>query len=421
MKISVDLEKLFAAINVVNLKKIALVVLGGFFIFDPRFRAWVRDQATTYIIALATALIIATPLLFIGILVPDRTVSSLALLFVIIIFLLSWFPTGSVNAALNPTSNDIFPVTIRRIAGWLAFLGWLGVIHNEWLTYWFVVIGIFLFFIFTAFRPGKNSDGLVITFVSIMTIWAIWVWAEPDSNRAFSRLVNSYVGLTVTEADRSSLRNEADSKATYARLLKDVKVAYKATLEEDIIIKMWDVNVSLDKNLTFLIVSQKKEAYLFDGQPFIQIKLPKANGSFIGGEKLWIDADLVMIGSREDVDGGFGYGSRRDDRKPATVQSQPQISPSKSSGTDEPIVLYPGVYRYTLKAGQRTPWFTTPDCSKYHINTRSETYNQRLYFSDGTDCMDGPTVNVADKYGANMQILAYVDEVVTVTVTAASS
>lgn len=101
---------------------------------------------------------------------------------------------------------------------------------------------------------------------------------------------------------------------------------------------------------------------------------------------------------------------------PAQVQSQSQLAPS---GNTKPTVLHPGVYYYVLKAGQRTPWFTTPDCSKYHLNTKSETYNQRLFFSDGTDFMDGPTVNIADKYGANMQILAYVDEVVTVTVTLA--
>lgn len=420
MKILVNLEKVSSAMNVVNLKKIALAVLSGFFFFEPRFRTWVRDQTTTYIIALATALIIATPLLLIGILVPDRTVSSLALLFVIIIFLLSWIPAGLINAALNPASNDIFPVTIRRIAGWLAFLGWLGVIHNDWLTYWFVIIGIFLFFIFAAFRPGKNSDGLVVTFVAIMTIWTIWVWAEPDSNRAFNRFVGSYVGLTVTGADRQSLRNEASSKATYARLLKNVKVAYEAELnDEDVITEMRDVSISLDQDDMFLIVSQKKKAYPFDGQSFVQIKVPKSNGSFIGGYKIWIDADLVMIGSRTDIDRGLSHVSQNN-RNLAPIQKQNSRTSSTSYSSDgRNMVLSPGVHTFRVKAGERTPMFSFPDCGYYPYSISSPSYNYDIVYSANEKYHGDPNLSIPTKTNPSFFIVPEETEIITITVSKA--
>ena len=261
--------------------------------------------------------------------------------------------------------------------------------------------------------------GLVVTFVAIMTVWAIWVWADQDSNRAFNRLVDSYVGLTVTGADRRSLRNEADSKATYARLLKDVKVAYEAKLNgEDEITEMRDISVSLDQNAVFLIVSQKKRAYSFEGQSFIQIKLPKSNGSFIGSSKIWIDADLVKIGSREDVDKSLGYnGSSRDNRELATIQTQPNSRTSSNLGNiPNSNVLYPGTHRFALKAGQETPKFSFPDCGYYPYSVSSPSYDYEIVYSPRERYHGDPNLKIPERNNPSFSIVAGRTEIITIIV-----
>lgn len=405
-------------INTKNIKKASLAFLMTMFVFSPRLRAEILDHATNYIIALAHVLVIGIILALIGISVPSETVSALMMLVVIALFLLSWIPAGLANTALNPNSNDVFPITIRRIAGWLAFLGWLGFIRNEWLTFWFVIVGIFLFFIFATFSyeksngivSHKKSDGIVVTFVVIMTLWTVWIWASPDTNRAFNRYFGSTRDVTVTRADEQSLRNEGSAAVTYAKPNRDVKVIYAVTIlkneeGEEYIYKMFDTLVSLTRQSVLRVYNHKDKIMTYQNQGFVKIQLKKDNGSFVDGKQYWIEADYLGIISPGDL---AEEQENQRNNFPAQVHDQSQPQPSSSLSEELSI----GSYEYTIKKGEETGWKKIPGNCVYDVMCYADRPLYRVYYNDGTvvDFTDGINKELPRKTLAEFRIVSLTDQ-----------
>lgn len=324
----------------VDFKKIAISIIGAAFFFHQPTRDWMIRQMKAYIVFIAILIIASVPLVIVGIAVPDRTTSSIAFLLTIILFLLTFVPAGIANAALNPNSDDIFPPIVRRIAGWLAFFGWLGIMRNEWLTFWFVIALVLIFFIYASFAKKSDLlDSFVVTFVVIMTLWTLWIWASPDSNRAFNRLVASITSLATTETDQQSIKNETFSMATYARPNRVIQVVYEADISTTdssrFIVGMTEKNIYLDTSSQLLVFNHKTPVLYYEGQGFIEIKIQKKNGSFVNAKRYWVEADYIDI-----------------DPEKLELQSPGLRSTIKKS---ESVILHKGDYWFTenvFKAGE---------------------------------------------------------------------
>jgi len=99
----------------------------------------------------------------------------------------------------------------------------------------------------------------------------------------------------------------------------------------------------------------------------------------------------------------------------ATVQSQPQITPS-IGGTDEPIVLYPGTHHFSLKAGQETPKFSFPDCGYYPYSVSSPSYDYEIVYSPRERYHGDPNLRIPEKDNPSFSIVAGRTETITIKV-----
>lgn len=398
------------------MKKKVLYLLGILLLVDRPTRQWLSRQISSYFVVVAYSLIVSIPLIFIGIILPWRIVPLFVSLSVITMLAAVYLPFGAINAAFNPY-HEAVTNRVKRIAGWLAFFGWLGVVHNVWLNFWVVGVGLLLGLIYATFAPDKKIDKLVVGFVTVMTVWSIWAVVAPDSHRAAARFAESATGVVVTTGDRASIKMEGEAATTYARPNQNIRVLYIANVQErdskKYIAAIWDTTVNLTPDSLVKVLDHKSEALTYQGQAFVQIQLCKANGSFVNGKVYWAQADQISIVSPMELSGGS---------RSTSVSSTPAIQSLPSSGKPalKTVVLTPGQYGYTLKAGQETDWFSFPT-GKYVYQISSSKYAYQVVYSDGGVYQGGDaSIVIPERIFPVLKIHATADDSVSVVVTAKS-
>lgn len=247
---------------------------------------------------------------------------------------------------------------LRNFVICLAGLGIVGLIHPELITFKLLIILSLLAFLLVGTK-STIINWFVKLPVGLICLITIWNFVAPDHFRSVYRNVKSYGMQNTASNDRTALINEGEAQATYGRLLKDVKVAYRVTRfneDDGSIAEMKDLPIFLSKDSVFLVINQKKEVSCFEGQTFIEIKLQKNNGSYVTGTKVWIDADLIQVGDRKTIE-GLVYMER--EQKNLSTASQPSINQSQT-------IAIPGSYNigdqplYKLEPGQETALITVP-------------------------------------------------------------
>ncbi len=313
---------------------IVLVGLAIALIFSQNFRTWLMAQMNALVILLPAwarivwentvrvlgwyslitlILIIAIAILtLLGTIINVPWITAFCFILAIGLFFLVWIIPG-ISLRILGVNTQVFPNTIRVAVSWLAFLGFLGMLYPDALSFRFLLgLALLGFFSFGLASKTNVLDKVVYPLVVIMISIAVWKYAAPNSYRAITRNAHAHSDKLYTEADRNSITTEANARATYGHLLKDVSLAYKVTLDDDEIATISDTNVDLKKDSIFLIVNHQKENYAFEGQSFLEIKLPNSNGSYVTGKKIWIDADLIEIGSRGEIDQSLQSGNQED-------------------------------------------------------------------------------------------------------------
>ena len=281
------------------------------FSFHPATWDWIRLHSKAYALLVVIALLAELLFISLAIFVPWRAIPAAAFLLAIVIMVISYIPTGlaatvihaeNIKQTASSLKYHLYPSGLRKMAGWLAVLGWLGVVHNPWLNFWTVTVGIFLFFIFEAFGSKKKKSGnsIVVTAVVLMTIWVGWSYVSPDSHNTFVRYYESWLGITKAEQHRVASANQVLAAISYARPLQPIKVLYNFNLIDGELsrpITPTNVNIAVD---SLLKIYDYKDVRSFEGQLFIRVQIP-VYASYVNSYPYWVEADYIEIISPSQV------------------------------------------------------------------------------------------------------------------------
>jgi hypothetical protein len=351
----------------------------------------------TYGIIIAIVLVIDTALVTLGLLIHSPEIKAISILLACGLYLVTYLPLGLLLRGSTLTCA-VFPRQIRAYVAWLCFIAFLGLIWPEIISEPIVLLGALLVIGIFSGLMSKKSMLPVAAFLTVIIVSAtIWEYVDPDSYRVLRGNFTAHKEAVVENIHRNTIETKSDAKSTYGRLLKDVKVAYTVSLENDSIVSMTDYSVSLSKDSTFLVMGHKKDVYPYDGQTFVEIKLPSQNGSFVSGTKLWIDADLVEIGSRKNVEGLQAGREQAKIQKYDNVVTksfvQSQSSPSISATTASSFYDVVGSYPLGLAFGQESGWIKVGPCHTGNFSSDSI----QLTYRDGSSVKVWQIANLPNK------------------------
>jgi hypothetical protein len=434
---------------------IILAIVGvaffGLLIFSRDFRRWLGDTLTAiglliadaiptvggwlrniirviggiigiYSLFLICATLIALVLIIVALLFNSPGFTAFAFVWAISTFLLTWMPAGIVMKVFR-VNKAVVPQQLRFIIAWVAFIGFLGMVHPDVLT-WKSLLGFALFgFIWMATSAKFNAiDRLIFPLVIIMCLAAGWEHFFPDNYRATTRYAVSWGKRLDTMKDRGSINNETDATTTYAVVLRDVNTLYDFPAEGK---PGTGIPESITKNLpkgTIVKISNhKQEVKEFDGQGFIRIQLANANGSFVLGKKHWIEAEYVQIATPREI-------TPKDDSLLPSAKNQPKTPQPPSSGQTSMIgdsIFTKGVY--DIDVNGKTPFVirvaaSKTGCEKYSMRVkqprdRSDGYD--VLYADGTPPVhDAPGISTVfpNKQVPRFQLAANIPTTVELTV-----
>lgn len=371
-----------------------------------RIYRWWRRFFRIYRYIFVALLIAALVLLFAALFIPSPELKAFAFLFASFVCIGIWLPFGIFLKLFRLRNNNagVFPIWIKTLVSWLCFIGFISIVLPVLMSKLIVILGAILILGFFAGLSTKFDflNRVAPAIVMLMLAWVGWKYVAPDSYRATTRIMAAKSEFLFAEADRNSVITEADAKATYGYLLKDISVAYKVTLRGDTISDISDIPVSLKKDSLFLVVNHKRVNYSYDGQSFIEIKLPNKNGSYVTGKKIWVEADLIEIGYRTEMDQSL-----------ETATDESEVS---GFATDVPPILEEGSIAVQLKEGEKTSWFGYEDGKKYNYKISSPKYDFIVYFSDGSKPVrGGPDVDIPMKRHCYYKLQALSKQVITLT------
>ena len=331
-----------------------------------------------YFIALFCVAIFALLLILLALLINAPGITAFAFVLALSLVLLVWSPAG-VILKLFRINKTVVPKTLKTAIAWTAFVGFLGLMCPEVIT-WRSLMGFALVgFIALAVTTKINViDKIIYPLVIMMCLWVGWSHFFPEDFRSTTRYFASLSQVFNTTKDRGSIENETDAKTTYGQLLKDVTVLYicvhDTTMEDALFLDI------LKRGTIVKIVSHKEEVKEVDGQGFVHIQIAKANGSFVGGGKYWIEAENVQLATPRDIvpkDNALLQKSKTETvSTPITSVNIPAMKDS---------IFRKGVYYIDVNGGE-TPYNiviypTKVGCARYNLS--SEDYNYKILFSDG--------------------------------------
>ena len=412
---------------------ILVLIFLGMLIFWKKFRDWLVEQLKAiycviryyvpevwrgsvsamgfYVFIVALFAILSLILILVTLIfnVPGFTVfafvSTLATL------LLVWSPIGIVLKIFKINST-IVPQGLKVFVSWVAFLGFIGLLYPELISFKAIFAFALLWFILLGMTVKINVlDRIIFPLVVLMCLTFGWKYFFPDSFRSSTRYLSSWSKAVVTWKDRGSIRNEAMSAVTYGYPVRDIKVAYIAdtwqakeksrkekitdSIEKDSI-NLRDTNVFIARGTIIKVFNHKKEVKEFEGQGFIQIQLPREGNSFVKGKKCWVEADLIhlvtptKLAEIEEAKRQFVIDSTNMARRRHLLDSLAVASRYR--------VRYAGTYEMNLAVGQVSEvWDSIPPGHAYGFAPSSQARFQVIY-PDGMIINSWDPQQLPDKY-----------------------
>lgn len=356
--------------------------------FPPFLRSWINflvdeglEFSVIYIRWAAVIGAILSLLVVVSILIASPVFYGIVfLLAVLYVYAVVFLPDFVVWLIVNslyiigvtvPRRPYIFPASTKVFAGWIAFFGLLAVTQPGLISIKLMIIISLVSFIVFAFIH-KKAQGMVIPLTVILLLIAAWKWSAPDNFRAVTRHIAARGEQVNTGFDRSSIETEGNAAVTYARLNRSVAVIYKASLSQDennkiSITALTDVPKPMNINTLVKVFNHKSEILIFEGQGFVEIQLSKKTGSFVKGERYWIEADALDLVT------------------PTELNVSNEVTLVKLSNTEDSKIsgyFYdPG--RYPMApAGGETGLITIGPCRRYYFDNNGARVT--LYYQDGT-------------------------------------
>jgi hypothetical protein len=309
----------------------------------PTFMGWlggiwatIRSIVGVYALVVGIVALAIFLLTILALIIGAPGFTGFIFLLSISLILLTWMPAGVITKIFG---RGFIPKSLKTFVAWVTFIGFLGLVAPGFMSFKVVIGAALVAFIMLGVTAKINLlDKVIYPFVIVMIAVLAWQNFFPESYRSSVRYASSWGKRLEAAKDRQSIGNEAEAATTYAIVLKDVA-------------SLWELSPSLIKERlislragdTVKIVDRRNEVKIYDGQGFVQIQLPRQNGSFFGGEKYWIEAEFVQAVSPREV-------------VPERVVKKQQESPSVPVVTPTPtrpqMVLGKGTHVIQLNRGE---------------------------------------------------------------------
>ncbi|HZJ41153.1 MAG TPA: hypothetical protein VFD16_02725 [Candidatus Saccharimonadales bacterium] len=368
------------------------------FIFWTDFRNWITRQLDSigraiiavipaighiigiYSIVLGGVSVVALIFIIIALLFNSPWLTSFAFVLAISMVMLTWIPAGIVLKVFR-VNKAVVPKTMKTFIAWVAFVGFLGLMMPGIFSFKALMGAALIGFIILGVTTKINAiDKIVFPLVVVMCLSVAWKHFFPEDFRSTTRYVVSWSKRVNTAKDRGSINNEMNAATTDGVILRNVNVLYKdmASLAEE--------KHPLFRGTIVKFVSHKQEVCVIDGQGFVQIQLAKANGSFVKGEKFWIEAEYVQIATPREI-------TPEDDSLLPSNQSVAHIPAQTPMVKDS--IFTTGEYYINVQGDTPYNIVIVPSrigCAMYSLS--SEKYNYQIKFSQGEIIQGSPTAKL---------------------------
>ncbi|HQQ38575.1 MAG TPA: hypothetical protein PK086_03405 [bacterium] len=327
-----------------------------------------------YALIAGVTIIVIVSLLFLAIMIGSPIFSGLVFLVAIVCFFVLWLPLGVVLKIFR-INNAVVATPVKAFFSWVAFVGFMAMMTPDVFTLKTTLVAslVAIFILMLTSRFNK----LVLLLVIIMCFFSAWKLIAPDSFRAVDRHRLAISSLFTTANDRAALRKEAKASSTFGRLIKDVRVVYLRNGSQ-----LAEIPVSLPKGTIVLLCDQKRGASIFQGQSFVEVRLPNNYGSYVNSQCYWLESNLLEIGTMASLTPAEKSSEERHVLRDTIVRD-----------TIMSVSLGPGIHKLQLKPGQIIRLRTTPSkdgCGL--LSMSSPTYSYQFKFDGRSWEHDGPAV-----------------------------
>lgn len=421
---------------------VALVIFFGLIIFCRDFRTWLGNTLQAIVLLIANAIpavavwlvdvlrvvgrivgiysivlgataLFALILIVVALLINAPGFTAFAFVLAISLVLLAWLPAGIILKVFRINKN-VVPLAMKTFIAWVAFVGFLGLVMPDVLTFKSIMGAALVAFILLGVTTKiKALDVIIFPLVIIMCLSVAWKHFFPEDFRSTTRFIASWGKVVNTAKDRSSIDNETGAATTYGVVLRDVTTLYDFTTNKKTGTEIPSFEkISLSKGTIVKISSHKQEVKEFDGQGFVRIQLANADGSFVLGEKRWIEAEYVMIATPRDL--------TPEDKSLLPQQTPPvttQPAPSEPISSVRDSIFTTGEYYINVKG--ETPYniVIVPSkigCAMYSLS--SEKYNYQIKFFQGDLIQGSPTASLKYYERPKFQLCSQQGDLVKLTV-----
>jgi len=267
----------------------------------PTFMGWlggiwatIRSIVGVYALVVATVALVTFTLTILALIIGVPWFTGLVFLLSISLILLAWMPIGVITKLFG---RGFVPKSLKVFIAWMAFIGFIGLAAPSVLSFKVIIGAALIAFIMLGVTAKINVlDRIIFPLVILMVAVLAWKHYFPESYRSSIRYAESWGQRIEADKDRGSLTNEAQAATTYGVILKDVEVLYEFDS-----INFTEVAIKLTRGQNVRIVNRRKEIVIYDGQGFVQIQLPKTNGSFVNGKRFWIEAEFIQIAAPREL------------------------------------------------------------------------------------------------------------------------
>lgn len=362
--------------------------------FGRVFR-WISRALGIYALVVLILSGTAFGLIIISLLINYPAFTAFAFVWALSLILLAWLPAGIVLRIFGVT-DKVISKEIRTFVAWVAFVGFLALVLPDIVSFKTIMGAALIALIVMGLTAKFNAlDKIVFPLVAVMVLTLAWKHFFPEDFRSTTRYAQSWSKRVNTGKDRGSIGNETEAATSYAVVLKDIKSLYSEPGDEmDKIVK------ELDEGTIVRLVNHKQEVLIYDGQGFVEIQLPKKDGSFVHGSKYWIEAEFVEVVSPRDII------SKRQNKQ-IQLQPQPQQpqGPAPISMAQKDSVFRTGEYEIELVNGV-TPfniitWF---DSGNGSYTIESQNFEVYVQFANETPIKATPGVNFGHRVGPKFRL-----------------
>lgn len=352
----------------------------GLLILDviPGVATWLRDTFLViarivgiYSIVLGIVATFALILIIIALLINAPGFTAFAFVLAISLVLLAWMPAGIILKVFR-VNTAVVPGAMKTFIAWVAFVGFLGLTLPEVLSFKSLMGAALVAFILMGITTKINAlDKIILPLVLIMCLTIGWKHFFPDNFRSTTRYAVSWGKRIDTIKDRGSINNETDAATTYGVVLRDVNTLYELKNSKKGEPSLTEELRDLKRGTIVKFTSHKQEVEVIDGQGFVQITLAKANGSFVNGEKRFIEAEFVEIAAPRDIT-----------PKDASLLPKNQQSINEPSQSNQQSIVQDSVFTqgtYIIDVKGETPFNivvvpTKIGCARYSLASPSWNY-----------------------------------------------